>query len=356
MVRRQNSPLRVAAIGLGWVTQHRHMPSLRRSRDLRLCGVIDRRPGHARAVAQKHGVSLFAQTDDLSKVGWLDEIDAVTIGTAPMAHHHLVLQALARGKHVLTEKPFAMNVDEGEEMVETARLKNRVLAVMHNFQFSRAARKLERAMAAGSLGKVLRVAAVQTGNPRRRLPQWYPDLPFGLFYDESPHFFYLIRRLAQAPLKLVQAHSLRASGGGTTPASVSLTYRAQREDFLPLTVDCMFESPLSEWHVAVFGSARIGIVDIFRDIYISLPNDNAHALPDILRTSFLTTAQHWMQHIPNGIAYLRNRLDYGNDEVFRRFAQAMRRGERPQDIDAADALEVLRLQHEAIAVARETCV
>ena len=337
--------LRVAAAGLGWVMRHRHFPAIKKHPALQLVGVVDRKTGRAEDVARRYNIPHHAETDDLSAIPWLNDVDAIVIGAPPMAHAALVTQALRLGKHVLTEKPFAMTLSEGEEMAATAQSANRVLAVVHNFQFGRAAQKLKRDLAAGNLGPIKRIAATQFGNPRRRLPSWFEHLPLGLFYDESPHFFYLLRELANG-LSLRQAYSVPAPDGEATPSSIHLLYRGAQN--IPVTIDCQFDSALSEWFLVVTGEQALGIVDIFRDIYIRLPQDGQHALPQILRTSASAILQHVAQHIPNGWAYLRGRLDYGNDTVYARFVDAIRRGEPPQDIAPQDALAVLKLQHEAI--------
>jgi hypothetical protein len=64
-------------------------------------------------------------------------------------------------------------------------------------------------------------------------------------------------------------------------------------------------------------------VDIFRDIYLSLPNDGAHDARRVITTSLVATFQHWLQHLTSGIPHLRGQLFYGNDEVFARFAAAI---------------------------------
>lgn len=252
------------------------------------------------------------------------------------------------GKHVLTEKPFAMSGDEGRAMLKASADSGKILAVVHNFQFSRAFARLERDIAAGRLGAVKWIAAQQLGNPRRRLPVWYQQLPLGLFYDESPHFFYLLRRLAGG-MRLRDAVAWR-KGKDNTPDEIRLVYQGERD--IPVTIGCNFVSPLSEWTLTVGGEKALGIVDIFRDFYIRLPQDGAHELPQIVGTSLRACAWHMAQYVPNGIAYLRGRLDYGNDEVFRRFSDAMTSGAKPQGIDAADAMAVLDLQQQAAGQVR----
>lgn len=349
-----SAPIRVAAIGLGWVMLHRHMPAIARRADLQLVGVCDRHAGLAKIIACQHDLSLWAETDHLDSIPWLDQIDAIAIGTPPFSHASLAIAALERGKHVITEKPFAMSVAEGEAMAEAARKSGKTLAVVHNFQFSRAARRLDADLASGKLGRIRRLAATQLGNPSRRLPSWYEKLPLGLFYDESPHFFYLLHKLAQGDLRLEHAHAVRSAEGKETPSLVHLLYRASQG--VPVTVDCQFDSSISEWFVRITGEKATALIDIFRDIYIRLPNDGAHGAFDILRTSLCAIGQHALQHIPNGLSLLRGRLDYGNDEIYARFARSIQTGAPPEKIGFQEALAVLKLQHEATDAIRESLI
>ena len=337
--------LRVAAVGLGWVSLHRHLPALRASAEVEVVGVVDRHPDRARSVAAQLGVSHHHAGERLGDVPWLDNVEAFVIGAAPAAHGALIREALSSGKHVLTEKPFVLDTAEGESLVALARQKNLILAVVHNFQFARSTQAL--------LGDLKRYGALrfiharQLGNPRRRLPTWYEELPLGLFYDESPHMFYLLRALAPKPLELVRASVHPSTTGKRTPAWISAIYAAGPSR-IPVKLDMAFEAPVSEWHVQVGGEERLGDVDVFRDIYTSVPNDGEHTTWPVLRTSLAATWDHWTQHLLSGPAHLRGKLLYGNDEVVRRFAAAVRSGSEPEGISAADALAVLRMQHQII--------
>jgi len=257
----------------------------------------------------------------------------------------LIRDALEAGKHVITEKPFAMSVAEGEELVALSASRNLQLAIVHNFQFASSTQRLLRDMEAGRIGTVRSIIATQWGNPARRLPVWYEELPGGLFFDESPHLLYLIRRLAPGPLRMVGVDSCPSTHQLRTPASIDASFRASGIDGeIPVTVSCRFEAPLSEWHVAVLGDKAAGIVDVFRDIYLQLPNDGAHNTAMVLRTSLRATWMHWKAHLLNGPMHLAGQLLYGNQEVFRRFARAISCEEPLADISGADALAVLRLQ------------
>lgn len=345
-------PLRVAAAGLGWVTLHRHIPVMRRMHDIEIVLVVDRRPGRASDVARRFHIPRHVEAASFREVDGLDEIDAVTIGAAPEAHYELAYSALQRGKHVLLEKPFAMSVDEGERLVAAARDAGVVLAIVHNFQFARSARRLASDVDSGRLGRIRSLVARQFGNPRRRLPTWYETLPLGLFYDESPHLLYLLRRFAPGPLHLVDVRSMASTTGLNTPALLDAHFVAEAPGGpVPASLYLNFESPVSEWYLAVLGDEGAGIVDVFRDIYIRLPNDGAHTTATVLRTSLAATRQHWAQHLTSGALHLTGRLSYGNDEVFRRFVDAVRSGRNPELIGPGDALAVLQAQHQIVDAA-----
>jgi predicted dehydrogenase len=344
------SPIKVAAVGLGWVALNRHLPVMDRSPHFDVVGVIDRSQGRAETVAKQRGYRRSACVGAIDEVPWLDEVDAVTVATAPMAHHALVREALLRGKHVLTEKPFAMTVAQGEDMVQTAASTGRQMAIVHNFQFARSTLRLKADIAAGVLGPITGIDAVQFGNPGRRLPEWYEGLPLGLFYDESPHLLYLMQSIS-GPLQLARAITVPSRRGLATPARISAWFTAEASNY-PI---CNFESPVSEWYLMVFGEKRLGIIDVFRDIYVSLPNDGIHNTRNVLRTSLAATAQHWLQHVTSGIPHLMGKLFYGNDHVFDRFARAIT-GDRDalEPIGPVSALSVLKLQHAIVDRREET--
>lgn len=345
-------PLRVAAVGLGWVAQNRHLPVMDRSDRFDVVGVIDRVEGRAAAIAAKRGYPRHSRAGSLDEVDWLDEVDAITVATAPMAHFSLVGEAIARGKHVLTEKPFTMATAEGETLVAAAGAADRRLAIVHNFQFARSTRRLLADLAAGKLGEVRGVDAVQFGNPGRRLPTWIDELPFGLFYDESPHLLYLLRAVA-GPLTLARSLMVPGRQGDRTPARVEAWFKGQDADY-PVHLACNFESPVSEWYLMVSGTKTLGIVDIFRDIYLALPNDGRHDTAKVLRTSLAATWQHWLQHATSGVPHLIGRLNYGNAETFDRFARATGGESAALDPIGPEAAQaVLALQHDIVTRAED---
>ncbi len=342
--------LKIAAVGLGWVTSNRHLPTMLDNQQYQIMGVIDKSNNKLKNIANKYNLLYYHQSDNLNNIPWMDEIDAVTIGASPQSHYGLIKSALAQGKHVLTEKPFTMTRVEGEELVALAKENHLTLGIIHNFQFAHSTQCLLRDLQTNRFGKIKAIVAQQLSNPRRRLPTWFETLPLGLFYDESPHFFYLISRLSPGPLSFLTSDVFSSTFGMNTPAAITIQYRcdAKEHGTIPVTVNMNFEAPISEWHLTVYGEEYLGDIDIFRDIYIRLPNDGLHTTATVIRTSFQATWQHWIQHVTRGIPHLRGKLRYGNDTVFERFAKAVLENEPLENINSQDALKIQNMQHEVI--------
>lgn len=92
--------------------------------------------------------------ESLKKVLDNDAIQAVAIASPAETHYSFVRQALEAGKDVFVEKPLALTVKEGEDLVALARDTNRVLMVGHILQYHPAVAKLKELVSSGELGKV----------------------------------------------------------------------------------------------------------------------------------------------------------------------------------------------------------
>lgn len=82
------------------------------------------------------------------------DIKAVVIATPASTHYELTKKALIAGKDVLVEKPLALSVKEGEELVELAKRENRILMVGHILLYHPGILKLKEIIQAGELGKI----------------------------------------------------------------------------------------------------------------------------------------------------------------------------------------------------------
>jgi predicted dehydrogenase len=106
----------VAVIGLGRMGRL-HAEHLVRVPGAKLVGVVDAREEQAAAGAREHGVTGWTSVDDLLAAA---EVDAFVIATPLATHAALVEQVAAAGKHVLCEKPFAVDEAEARRAIDAA--------------------------------------------------------------------------------------------------------------------------------------------------------------------------------------------------------------------------------------------
>ncbi|MEO8449271.1 MAG: Gfo/Idh/MocA family oxidoreductase [Gemmatimonadota bacterium] len=84
----------------------------------------------------------------------LERVDAVVVATPARSHAELALQAIAAGKPVLVEKPFALNVRDAERIAEAAAKQNVPVLAGHLLEFHPVVDRLRQMVAGGSLGEV----------------------------------------------------------------------------------------------------------------------------------------------------------------------------------------------------------
>jgi predicted dehydrogenase len=119
--------IRLGVIGLGLIGQAVHLPNLLTLGDtFDVTWVCDLSAQLAEQVAREWGIGRATTSAD--EVFWADDVDAVLLLT-PGTHAALAKQALAAGKHVLAEKPFAETRRECAELEALAQRQGRVLQV-----------------------------------------------------------------------------------------------------------------------------------------------------------------------------------------------------------------------------------
>lgn len=106
-------------------------------------------------------------------------IDAVILVTPPATHFPLGRQALAAGKHVWIEKPLALRLSEGRQLVELATKKGTVLFVDHTFLYDRAIRMTRDLIAGGEMGVVHHIflQRLNLGRIKRDSNVWWNSAP-----------------------------------------------------------------------------------------------------------------------------------------------------------------------------------
>jgi predicted dehydrogenase len=121
---------RIGVIGAGFGALV-HAPAFR-SEGWDVVALCSRDRDKATKAASAAGIP-DVHTDPMELIARTD-LDAVTISSPPASHHRLAIAALESGKHVVCEKPFALDAGEAREMVRAAERSGKTAMVAHEFR------------------------------------------------------------------------------------------------------------------------------------------------------------------------------------------------------------------------------
>ncbi|MSO59929.1 MAG: Gfo/Idh/MocA family oxidoreductase [Ilumatobacteraceae bacterium] len=133
-------------LGAGFVATAAMAPAVHAARNAKLYGVASRSQQRSQALGPTRVYATYdALLDDTA-------IDAVYISLANNQHFEWVTKALHAGKHVLCEKPLALNAKEAQQLFETAKQCDRALVEAVWARWHPRFRRIEELVASGSLG------------------------------------------------------------------------------------------------------------------------------------------------------------------------------------------------------------
>jgi predicted dehydrogenase len=142
--------IRFGIVGFGLHAVKRLMPGFALSKNCRVTALSRRNLAAAKQSAAEHNIPLaFDSVEELCRSS---EIDAVLVTTPNSLHLADAVTAVQAGKHVLCEKPMAVNAAECKHMVEAARKRGVLLGIAQVFRFEESVRKIREIVTAGELG------------------------------------------------------------------------------------------------------------------------------------------------------------------------------------------------------------
>ena len=130
-------------IGGGMIGPY-HAEAIRMIPEAKLVAVATSREDTARRFAEK--VQVDSWYTDYRELLKRDDIQVVNICTPPYLHEEMVLAAAEAGKHVLVEKPIAINLRQADTMIDACEKAGVKLGVIFQYRFSEAAQKLKKAV------------------------------------------------------------------------------------------------------------------------------------------------------------------------------------------------------------------
>ncbi len=196
--------LNVGVIGCGNISgiYFQNIPSYK-GLSLRACA--DMRPEAAQAQASRYGIEALSVDELLAR----DDIDLVVNLTIPGAHFGVSLAALSAGKHVFSEKPLAVDFEQGRRLVDEAEARGLLLGCAPDTFLGAGGRLARTLVDDGAVGRILAGTAFLMSHG---MEHWHPDPEFffkpggGPILDMAPYYLSALVNLI-GPVKRVMSMS-----------------------------------------------------------------------------------------------------------------------------------------------------
>ncbi|WP_243371927.1 Gfo/Idh/MocA family protein [Microvirga solisilvae] len=196
--------LNVGIIGCGNISGI-YLQNIPAYRGLKLRACADMRPEIAQAQASRHGIEAMSVDQMLAS----PDIDLVVNLTIPAAHFGVSLAALSAGKHVFSEKPLAVDFEQGRKLVDEAEARGLLLGCAPDTFLGGGGRLARNLIDDGSVGRILSGTAFLMSHG---MEHWHPDPEFffkpggGPIFDMAPYYLSTLVNLI-GPVKRVFAMS-----------------------------------------------------------------------------------------------------------------------------------------------------
>ena len=168
--------IKVGIIGCGGIAKNKHMPALKKVPDCEMVAFCDIIPERAQKAAKDFGTPDAKVYTDYKELLKDPSIAVVHVCTPNRSHSFITVDALEAGKHVMCEKPMAINSAEAQKMLDAAKRSGKKLSIGYQNRFRNDSLYLKQEADAGTFGDIYYAKA--TAIRRRAVPTW------GVFLNE----------------------------------------------------------------------------------------------------------------------------------------------------------------------------
>jgi len=298
MVERKKSKVGVA--GVGYLGKHHLRNYAELSDDCDLIGIFELDDQRAKEAVQKYGIRRFTSLEEMAEA-----CDAVSIVVPTDKHTEVALPLLEGNCHLLIEKPICCSLEEGQQLLESARSRNLILQVGHIEQYNPVMSYLEEAVQSPRFITADRLAPF---NPR--------GTEVGVVLDLMIHDIGVILQLVSSPVERIE--------------SVGVNVLSRSEDIANARI--VFENGC----VANINTSRVSLKKV-REIRIFQPNA-------YLSIDFMNQKGHLLRKDKSGLKREDLPIEQGEPLALelRSFLTCVRDGSEPKvsGVSGLRALEV----------------
>jgi predicted dehydrogenase len=313
--------INAAIVGLGRWGQNLVNSIQGKSARIRVVAGATRTVSKAADYAKQHGFPLH---DSYKKVLANPAIDAIIVATPHTQRVEIITAAAQAGKHVFTEKPLALNKQDGDAIIKACADHKVTLAVGFNWRFQPALQEIKRMLADGRLGKLLHIEGNFCGPSVYRFgpDHWRlnpEEGPAGGMTGRGVHVVDAMLYLA-GKIDTVHAQSLRRvlDYGIDDTTSMLFRFKSGATGYLGT-----FIATAETWRMQIFGEkgwVEVGDVEHLttwqmRVCFVDRANLNAHRKPQTVAFPEVSTERAELEHFADAIAAKKRLAVAGGDEA-----------------------------------------
>ncbi len=249
--------LRIGILGAARVATYALIAPAREVDGVMVAGIAARDSERAKAYAKTHAIALVFPTYDALIAS--REIDVVYNALPPNLHARWSIAALAAGKPVLCEKPFALSVVDVDAMLAAEARSGLLLMEAQHSHYHPLSARMREVVRNGILGPIRRIEAVfdvpvSKGDSEIR---YLPDIGGGALWDLGVYPAYWIRSTMSEEPIILDAHQMLAPSGAdiVTKASLALPSGATA------TLTCNMDAPFRASFTAIGRDATLRVTN-----------------------------------------------------------------------------------------------
>jgi predicted dehydrogenase len=199
----------IGVVGCGRAAVDLHLPALQKLSEARVVALADPDSAALHAAAERYDIT--GRTADVAGMLAMPGIDVVAVCVPAALHVATALPVLETGRHLLIEKPLALDRSGCERLMQAEAGHPGRVAVGFNLRYHRLVQAARDLIGSGQLGRIEAISSTWTSAIRRRqsLPEWRNSRASGggALFEIAVHHFDLWRYLLGTEIEMIQAHS-----------------------------------------------------------------------------------------------------------------------------------------------------
>ncbi|MFT5539084.1 MAG: phthalate 4,5-cis-dihydrodiol dehydrogenase, partial [Alphaproteobacteria bacterium] len=206
---KRGAKLRVGIAGLG-VASTQVLPAFHAKAPYELAGGADNRPDARKAFSAEYDRPAYKSVEELCR---RDDVDAVWVSTPNPLHMEHTVLAARHGKHVICEKPMALDMRQCDRMIRACADAGVRFVQGHSKIYQPPIRAIRDVVKSGKLGRVVQIQATNFNDWLQR-PRLAPEVDTtkggGIVYRQGPHLVDIVRFIGGGMVKSVRGVAGRA--------------------------------------------------------------------------------------------------------------------------------------------------